>query len=129
MVTGDTHPRILTDSRPAHSRPAVAGSLTRTITVAAVAQGDVVAVVAVGAWASGAAALGRSSGAASLRDFGVSRDLSLDDLIRPHQHRLRDRQPEGLRGLQVDHQLELGGLLDGQVGRLRSSQDAIDLGD
>src|SRR6266545_5223585 len=57
MVTGDTHPRILKDSRRAHSRPAVAGSLTRTITAAAVARGDVVAVVAVGAWASGAAAL------------------------------------------------------------------------
>jgi hypothetical protein len=47
-----------------------------------VARVDAVAVVAAGAWASGAAVLEPSSGAASLRDFGVSRDLSLDHLIR-----------------------------------------------
>src|SRR5215471_16237334 len=28
---------------------------------------------------------------------------------------LRDRQPEGLGGLEIDHQLEFCGLLDGQV--------------
>src|SRR5947209_2086913 len=37
----------------------------------------------------------------------------LDDLIRLQQHRRRDCQPESLRGLEVDDQLELCGLLDG----------------
>jgi hypothetical protein len=45
----------------------------------------------------------------------------LDDLIRPLQQRLRHRQPEGLRGLEVDDQFELGGLLDGEVGGLGAS--------
>src|SRR5207245_580266 len=35
----------------------------------------------------------------------------------------RDRQAEGLRGLEVDDELELRGLLDGQVGRLRALED------
>src|SRR5438445_2462137 len=39
-----------------------------------------------------------------------------DHLIRPQQQRLRDRQPERLGGLEVDDQLELGGLLDGKIG-------------
>src|SRR5512132_408791 len=30
-------------------------------------------------------------------------------LIRPQQQRLRDREAEGLGGLEIDHQLELGG--------------------
>ena len=41
----------------------------------------------------------------------------MDDLIRPPQHGLRDRQAESLGGLEVDDQQVLGGLLDGQVGR------------
>ena len=47
----------------------------------AVAQGVSVAGVAAVAWASGRAVLERSSGVASLQSFGVSRDLSLDDLV------------------------------------------------
>jgi hypothetical protein len=42
----------------------------------------------------------------------------LDDLVRPQQERLRDRQAERLGGLEVDDQLELRGLLDGEVGGL-----------
>src|SRR5215813_563219 len=42
-------------------------------------------------------------------------DHLLDDLIRPPQHRRRDRQAERLGGLEVDDQLELGGLLDRKV--------------
>jgi hypothetical protein len=34
---------------------------------------------------------------------------------RPQQHRLGDREAKRLRGLEVDHELKLGGLLDGQV--------------
>src|SRR5262245_52950450 len=37
-------------------------------------------------------------------------------LIRPRQHRRRDPQAERLRSFQVDHQFELGGLLDGKLG-------------
>ena len=39
-----------------------------------------------------------------------------DQLVCAQQQRLRNRQPEGLRGFQVDDQLELGGLLDREVG-------------
>jgi len=38
----------------------------------------------------------------------------LSDLIRPQPQRLRDRQPEPLRGLEIDDQLELRGLLTGK---------------
>src|SRR5260370_16244550 len=47
----------------------------------------------------------------------------LNHLIRPLQERRRDRQPEGLGDLEVDHQLELGGLLDGPVAWLRALLD------
>ena len=45
-------------------------------------------------------------------------ERSLDDLIRPLEERRRDRQAEGLGGLEVDDQLELRRLLDraGQPG-------------
>ena len=42
----------------------------------------------------------------------------LNHFIRPQQHRGRDRQAERFRGLQIDHQLEIRGLLDRQVGGL-----------
>jgi hypothetical protein len=42
----------------------------------------------------------------------------LNDLVGPDQQRLRDRQPQRLRGLQVDHELELGGLLDWDINGL-----------
>jgi hypothetical protein len=39
----------------------------------------------------------------------------LDHLIRPLQERRRDRQAKRLGGLEVDHQLELRGLLEREV--------------
>jgi hypothetical protein len=39
----------------------------------------------------------------------------LNHVIRPRQHRGRDRQAKGLRGLQVDDQLELPGLFDRKI--------------
>src|SRR5258707_15389820 len=51
-----------------------------------------------------------------------------DYLIRPQQERLWDRQAEGLGGLEVDDQLELGGLLDGQVAYLGTLEDPVDVG-
>jgi hypothetical protein len=40
----------------------------------------------------------------------------LNHFVAAHEERLRDREPERLRGLEVDDQLELGRLLHGQVG-------------
>ena len=46
----------------------------------------------------------------------------------PRLAQRRDRQAEGPRGFEVDHQLELCGLLDGQVGGLGALQDLVDIG-
>src|SRR4030095_12956613 len=53
---------------------------------------------------------------------------SLDHLIRPLEERLRNRQPERLGRLHVDHELELGGLLDGQVGWFGAFEDLAHIG-
>ena len=47
----------------------------------------------------------------------------LDYLVRPQQERLGDGQTQSLGGLEVDHKLELGGLLDGEVARLGALQN------
>ena len=44
------------------------------------------------------------------------------------QDRLRDRQPERLRGLEIDHKLEFGRLLDGEIGWLRAIEDLVHVG-
>ena len=49
----------------------------------------------------------------------------LNDFVGSPQHRLRDRQPERLRGLEVNRQLELRGLLDGEIGGLRAFEDLV----
>jgi hypothetical protein len=64
--------------------------------VAAVALAVSVAAVAGGAWASGAAALEPSSSVASLRDFDVSRDSSLNHSIGAQQLQRRCHCPQGL---------------------------------
>jgi hypothetical protein len=46
-----------------------------------------------------------------------------DHLIRTVQERRRDRQAEGFGGLEVDHEVEFGRLLDGQVGGLGALED------
>ncbi len=48
-----------------------------------------------------------------------------NDLIRPQEHRRRDRDPERLSGPEIDHQFELGRLLDGQVGGLGAPEDFV----
>src|SRR5437867_1784425 len=50
----------------------------------------------------------------------------LDYLIRTKEHCRRDRQPERLGGLKVDHQFELRGLLDGEVGGFGALENPID---
>ena len=52
----------------------------------------------------------------------------LDDLVRSEQQRLRDREAERLRRLQVDDQLELGGLFDREVSGLGSLEDLVNVG-
>jgi len=42
----------------------------------------------------------------------------LDDLVCPPQHRRRNCEAERLGCLQIDDQLELGRLLDGEIGGL-----------
>ncbi len=47
----------------------------------------------------------------------------LNHPIRLEEDRLRNRQAERFGGLEVDHKLELGGLLNGEVGGLGALED------
>src|SRR6476659_8747838 len=51
-----------------------------------------------------------------------------DHLVGGHLHDRRHRQPERLRSLEINHELELGWLFHGQVGRFGTLQQAIDIG-
>ncbi len=44
---------------------------------------------------------------------------------RAHQQRRRNRQPQRLRDFEVDHQLQLRGLLHGEVGGLGALEDLV----
>ena len=48
-----------------------------------------------------------------------------DHLIRPEEEHRGEREAKGLGGLEVDHQLKFGGLLDRQIPRLRPSKDLV----
>src|SRR5258708_16523721 len=50
-----------------------------------------------------------------------------DHLIRPQQERLRNREPECLGGLEVDDEIELGGLLNRETGGVWSPFSLISL--
>src|SRR3954451_8589905 len=50
-----------------------------------------------------------------------------DHLIGTTEERPRYDQPKRVRGLQIDYQLELGRLLDRQIGRLGPAQDLVDV--
>src|SRR5207249_8742726 len=49
----------------------------------------------------------------------------LNHLLSALPQRLRDREAQRLCGFQVDHQLELGWLLDGDVGGLRTLENLV----
>ena len=53
---------------------------------------------------------------------------SAHDLIGPEEERRGEGEPERLGGLEIDDQFEPGGAFDGQVGRFRAPQEAVDVG-
>src|SRR3990170_2291254 len=59
-----------------------------------------------------------------MRSPGASPAPSLDHLVGPEPERLGNGKPEGLGRLEIDDKLELGGLLDGEIGRLGTLEDA-----
>src|SRR3972149_5120560 len=52
---------------------------------------------------------------------------SFDHLVGPDEDRLRNGEAEGLRRLEVDHQLELRRLLHGEVRRLGALENLVDV--
>jgi len=53
--------------------------------------------------------------------------MSLNDLIRPLQERLGNRQTKRLGGLEVNDQFELGRLLNGKITGPRPLQNLVDV--
>src|SRR5262249_56255305 len=49
----------------------------------------------------------------------------LNHLIRPPQHGRRDRQPESFGCFQIDHEFELGGVLNRQIRWLGAPEDLV----
>ena len=56
-------------------------------------------------------------------DSGMPR--LFEHLIGQQEQRWRHRDPQRLGGLQIDHELELHGLLDREVGGLGTFQDLV----
>ena len=56
------------------------------------------------------------------------RNPSLDHLIGGYQKVLRHGERKRLRGLEVDHELELDWCLNGKLARFRTAQHAINIG-
>src|SRR5688500_9683604 len=68
----------------------------------------------------------------ALGEADTSRRLAkrrlLDELGGLEQDRRGDGQPEDLSGLEVEHKLELRGLLDWQIAWLRALENLVDVG-
>ena len=62
-----------------------------------------------------------------MRESVTALAASLNHLIRAQQHRLRDREAERPGGLEVEHELELGGLNDRNIFRLGALEDRTDV--
>src|SRR5262249_14143836 len=65
---------------------------------------------------------GRSQESGALVEHGL-----FDDLVRSPEHRRRDLQAQRLGGLEVDHQLELGGVGCSEIGVTRPRADGTRL--
>src|SRR5205823_1981694 len=60
---------------------------------------------------------------------GIDSPSRLSDyLVRLEEHARRDGEAERFGGLQVDHQIELHGLLHGQIGGLGAFEDLVHIG-
>jgi hypothetical protein len=55
----------------------------------------------------------------------AAHDRSTDQLVRTQQHRLRNCDSKGLGGLEVNDQLKLRCLLNGQIAWLGTIQDFV----
>jgi hypothetical protein len=53
--------------------------------------------------------------------------LSVNDMIRSHQQRWWDREPERAGRFQIDDELELRGLLDREIAGVRAPENLIDV--
>src|SRR5262245_50848719 len=72
-------------------------------------------------------ASGESQTTRNLPASSISPEPLLNQVIRPQQQRLRNREAERRRRLSVDHELEGGGQLDGKLRRLRSFRVLVDI--
>jgi hypothetical protein len=57
----------------------------------------------------------------------MNSDVSFNHLVGEQLHRVGNRQPQRLRGLEIDHQLEFGRLHDRQIRGVGPPEDAADL--
>ena len=75
--------------------------------------------------------VGRSTGRRAPElgtNLGTNSGSLLNQLIRSEEERLRDREAERLGGLEVDEQMDLGRLLDRQVGGLGAIEVLVRIG-
>src|SRR5262249_27793977 len=67
----------------------------------------------------------RSADLTGLKMIRITRAASFDHLVGALLEQERHVETERLRGIEIDHKLELAGGLDGKFTRLRAFEDAI----